>query len=172
MTQDAPAGLDPGRDFPLASHRPELLRTPTGKRLEELTLDAVLSGEVSAEDVRITPATLRLQAEIADAVSRPQLAENMRRASELTAVPDARILEIYNGVRAPRRRSSCSRSPTSSRATTRPRTRRSCARRRTSTSGATASPGERGVDEGPRRAALRGRPWSEGAELTWQRLTT
>jgi propanediol dehydratase small subunit len=99
MTQDAPAGLDPGRDFPLASHRPELLRTPTGKRLEELTLDAVLSGEVSAEDVRITPATLRLQAEIADAVSRPQLAENMRRASELTAVPDARILEIYNALR-------------------------------------------------------------------------
>ncbi|MGE5636031.1 MAG: diol dehydratase small subunit [Nocardioidaceae bacterium] len=99
MTQDAAAGLDPGRDFPLASRRPELLRTPTGKRLEDLTLDAVLSGEVSAEDLRITPATLRLQAEIADAVKRPQLAENMRRASELTAVPDERILEIYNALR-------------------------------------------------------------------------
>lgn len=99
MTQDAAAGLDPGRDFPLASRRPELLRTPTGKRLEDLTLDAVLSGEVSAENLRITPATLRLQAEIADAVKRPQLAENMRRASELTAVPDERILEIYNALR-------------------------------------------------------------------------
>jgi propanediol dehydratase small subunit len=62
-------------------------------------LDAVLNGEVTAEDLRITPQTLRLQAEIADAVRRPQLAQNMRRAAELTAVPDERILEIYNALR-------------------------------------------------------------------------
>jgi propanediol dehydratase small subunit len=99
MTESEAAGLDPRRDFPLATHRSELIRTPTGKRLEELTLDAVLKGDVSAEDLRITPQTLRLQAEIADAVRRPQLAENMRRAAELTAVPDERILEIYNALR-------------------------------------------------------------------------
>jgi len=99
MTQNESAGLDPRRDFPLATHRSELIRTPAGKRLEELTLDAVLKGEVTAEDLRITPRTLRLQAEIADAVRRPQLADNMRRAAELTAVPDERILEIYNALR-------------------------------------------------------------------------
>jgi propanediol dehydratase small subunit len=99
MTQNESAGLDPARDFPLARHRAELIRTPTGKRLEELTLDAVLKGDVTAEDVRITPRMLRLQAEIADAVRRPQLAGNMRRAAELTAVPDERILEIYNALR-------------------------------------------------------------------------
>jgi propanediol dehydratase small subunit len=99
MTNSESAGLAPGRDFPLATHRSELIRTPTGKRLEELTLDAVLNGEVTAEDLRITPRTLRLQAEIADAVRRPQLARNMRRAAELTAVPDERILEIYNALR-------------------------------------------------------------------------
>jgi len=99
MTQNESAGLDPRRDYPLATHRSELIRTPTGKRLEELTLDAVLNGDVTAEDLRITPRTLRLQAEIADAVRRPQLAENMRRAAELTAVPDERILEIYNALR-------------------------------------------------------------------------
>jgi propanediol dehydratase small subunit len=99
MTLNDLAGLDPRRDFPLATHRSELVRTPTGKRLEELTLDAVLNGDVTAEDLRITPRTLRLQAEIADAVGRPQLAENMRRAGELTAVPDERILEIYNALR-------------------------------------------------------------------------
>ena len=99
MAQSESAGLDPRRDFPLATHRSELIRTPTGKRLEELTLDAVLNGEVTAEDLRITPRTLRLQAEIADAVRRSQLAENMRRAAELTAVPDERILEIYNALR-------------------------------------------------------------------------
>jgi propanediol dehydratase small subunit len=99
MTDNDSAGLDPRRDFPLATYRPELIRTPTGKRLEEITLDAVLNGDVTAEDLRITPRTLRLQAEIADAVRRPQLAENMRRAAELTAVPDERILEIYNALR-------------------------------------------------------------------------
>jgi len=99
MTQNKSAGLNPRRDFPLATHRSELVRTPTGKRLEELTLDGVLKGDVTAEDLRITPQTLRLQAEIADAVRRPQLAENMRRAAELTAVPDERILEIYNALR-------------------------------------------------------------------------
>jgi Propanediol dehydratase, small subunit len=99
MTENDSAGLDPRRDFPLATYRPELIRTPTGKRLEEITLDAVLNGDVTAEDLRITPRTLRLQAEIADAVRRPQLAENMRRAAELTAVPDERILEIYNALR-------------------------------------------------------------------------
>jgi propanediol dehydratase small subunit len=99
MTQNESAGLDPRRDFPLATHRSALIRTPTGKRLEELTLNAVLNGDVTAEDLRITPRTLRLQAEIADAVRRPQLAENLRRAAELTAVPDERILEIYNALR-------------------------------------------------------------------------
>jgi propanediol dehydratase small subunit len=99
MTENDSAGLDARRDFPLATYRPELIRTPTGKRLEEITLDAVLNGDVTAEDLRITPRTLRLQAEIADAVRRPQLAENMRRAAELTAVPDERILEIYNALR-------------------------------------------------------------------------
>ncbi|MGQ9533490.1 MAG: diol dehydratase small subunit, partial [Desulfotomaculales bacterium] len=45
------------------------------------------------------PETLRLQAEIAAAVGRRQLAENLRRAAELTAIPDERILEIYNALR-------------------------------------------------------------------------
>jgi propanediol dehydratase small subunit len=91
--------LDPERDYPLAARRPELLRTPTGKRLEDLTMEAVLAGEVVAEDLRIAPETLRLQAGIADAVGRPQLGENFRRAAELTALPDEKVLGIYNELR-------------------------------------------------------------------------
>ncbi|WP_248962132.1 diol dehydratase small subunit [Sphaerisporangium perillae] len=94
-----PVELDPQRDYPLASHRPELLRTPTGKRLDEITMEAVLAGEVAAEDLRIAPETLRLQAQIADSVGRPQLAQNFRRAAELTALPDETVLEIYNALR-------------------------------------------------------------------------
>lgn len=93
------AKLDPRRDYPLASHRPELLRTPTGKRLDEITMEAVLAGEVAAEDLRIAPETLRLQAEVADSSGRPQLGQNFRRAAELTALPDEKVLEIYNALR-------------------------------------------------------------------------
>nr|WP_183646737.1 diol dehydratase small subunit [Prauserella isguenensis] len=91
--------LDPGSDYPLAAHRPELLRTPTGKPIDELTMQAVLSGDVAAEDLRISPDTLRLQAQVAERVGRTQLARNFRRAAELTALPDDLVLSIYNSLR-------------------------------------------------------------------------
>ncbi|GAA1313053.1 glycerol dehydrogenase [Planotetraspora silvatica] len=94
-----PAELDPQHDYPLASHRPELIRTPTGKRLDEITMRAVLDGEVVAEDLRIAAETLRLQARIADSVGRPQLGQNFRRAAEMTALPDEEVLRIYNALR-------------------------------------------------------------------------
>lgn len=95
----ASAGLCPDRDYPLAAKRPELLKTPSGKGLANITLEKVIKGEVKSEDVRITPETLRLQAEIADGVGRNQFANNLRRAAELTAIPDNRVLEIYNALR-------------------------------------------------------------------------
>lgn len=99
MDADAPTTLDPLQDYPLGRNRPDLLRTPTGKTLDDLTLEGALDGGVSAEDLRITPQTLGLQAEVADAAHRPQLAQNFRRAAELTAVPDDRVLEIYAALR-------------------------------------------------------------------------
>lgn len=96
----APAGtVDPARDYPLANKRPDLVKTSTGKTLNDITLEAVVKGEIKAEEVRITPATLDLQAQIADKVHRPQIARNLRRAAELTRVADERILEIYNALR-------------------------------------------------------------------------
>lgn len=86
-------------DYPLSVHRPELLRTPTGAALDDLTMEKVMSGEVSAEDFRITPDTLRMQGEIAEAVGRIQLAANFRRAAEMTAIPDETVLAMYNALR-------------------------------------------------------------------------
>lgn len=86
-------------DYPLSSRRPELLRTPSGKTLDEITLEAVLDRRITADDLRITPDTLELQAQIAEQTERPQMAENLRRAGELTRVPDERLLEIYNSLR-------------------------------------------------------------------------
>lgn len=92
-------GLTPDHDYPLSAKRPELIKTPTGKTLSDITLQKVLSGDVTPKDVSIAPETLRMQAEIADGVGRTQFADNLRRAAELTAIPDARVLEIYNALR-------------------------------------------------------------------------
>lgn len=91
--------LDPAADYPLSVRRPDLLSTPTGKNVTELTMDRVMAGDIVAEDLRITPSTLRLQARIADGVRRPQLGANLRRAAEMTALSDVRVLEIYNALR-------------------------------------------------------------------------
>ena len=91
--------LDPAVDFPLAVKRKDLVKSPLGKELDDLTLDAVMSGEVTFEDLRISADVLELQAQIAEGVGRIWIARNFRRAAELTKVPDERLLEIYNLLR-------------------------------------------------------------------------
>ena len=89
-----------GRDeYPLAEKHPELVKTNTGKALDELTFEDVKAGKLSPLDFRISSETLELQAQVADADGRQTLARNLRRAAELVAVPDARLLEIYNALR-------------------------------------------------------------------------
>jgi len=91
--------LDPQTDYPIAEHRPDLVRTATGKALEAVTLDAVIAGEVDASDLRITVESLERQALVAEASGRPALTPNFRRAAELTRVPDDRLLAIYEALR-------------------------------------------------------------------------
>lgn len=92
-------GFDPASDYPLGSRRPDLVRTPSGLGLDELTLDAVRAGEIGSEDLRATPETLRRQSAVALAAGRTQLADNLARAAELASVPSATILEIYTALR-------------------------------------------------------------------------
>ena len=98
-----PAPVSTGKysynDYPLGKKHANTLKTPTGKSMNDITLDAVVSGEVGSEDVRITPETLEAQAQIAESVGRGVFAGNLRRAAELIAIPDARILEMYNALR-------------------------------------------------------------------------
>ena len=74
-------------------------RYPLGR---ELALDRLRLESASKEDLRATPDTLRLQAEVAEASGRPQLGANLRRAAELATVPEEVVLEIYTALR-PRR---------------------------------------------------------------------
>ncbi|MEG0238231.1 MAG: diol dehydratase small subunit [Clostridium sp.] len=87
------------KDYPLATKRPGDIKTPTGMNLQDITLENVLNGDVKPEDVRISPETLEMQAEIAEGMNRDAIARNFRRAAELIKVPDDRILEIYNALR-------------------------------------------------------------------------
>jgi propanediol dehydratase small subunit len=90
---------DAAADFPLGTERPDAVRTPSGLSLDDLTLDALRAGRLDASEMRATAETLRLQAEISRAAGRAQLATNLGRAAELTALPDELILEIYTALR-------------------------------------------------------------------------
>jgi propanediol dehydratase small subunit len=91
--------FDPIADYPLGTQRPDLVRTPGGLGLDELTLDALRSGRLEASEMRATGETLELQAQVALATGRAQLAANLGRAAELTVVPDEVILEVYTALR-------------------------------------------------------------------------
>ena len=73
-------------DYPLGEKKPELIKSASGKSLNE-------------KDFRITKETLELQAQVAESAGRGFFATNLRRAGELIPVPDARLLEIYNALR-------------------------------------------------------------------------
>jgi propanediol dehydratase small subunit len=93
--------FDPSSDYPLGARRPDLVRTPGGIALDELELHGA---GVETAELRATPETLRLQADVARAGGRAQLADNLLRAAELAPLPDETILEIYAALR-PRRSS-------------------------------------------------------------------
>jgi propanediol dehydratase small subunit len=89
-------GFDPSRDFPLGTNARDLVLTPGGIALDDLELH----GEnVTARELRATPETLRLQAQVARAAGQTQLADNLLRAAELAPLPDETVLAIYTALR-------------------------------------------------------------------------
>ena len=92
-------GFDPATDYPLGSRRPDIVSTPGGIPLADVTLEALRAGRLRGEEIRAAPETLVRQAEVAAAAGRPQLAENLGRAAELASVPAGVILDIYTALR-------------------------------------------------------------------------
>ena len=86
-------------DYPLGVKMPEVIKTPTGKPFSSLSYEKVIAGELTSDDMRIAPETLEMQAQVAESVGREAFAGNLRRAAELIAVPDERLLQIYNALR-------------------------------------------------------------------------
>ena len=65
-------------DYPLAERRRDIVRGKRGKGLDEITLEALLEDRVTIEDLRITAAALRQQAEIARAAGRRHVGRELR----------------------------------------------------------------------------------------------
>lgn len=86
-------------DYPLYDKHYADIRTATGKRLNDFTLDAVLNGKIVAEDCRISSEILEKHAQIEESVGNFQIAAELRRSAEMTRIPDNRIMEIYNALR-------------------------------------------------------------------------
>lgn len=91
--------ISPEKDFPLGKKRPDLIKTESGRSLNEITLEGILAGNITSADVRITAETLSMQAQVAEKAGRTFLAKNLLRAAELTKLTDQRVLEIYNALR-------------------------------------------------------------------------
>ena len=91
--------MDPRSDYPLGTTRPDLVETPAGHGLDEITLEAARAGAITGLEIRATPETLQRQAAIARASGRAPLAENLERAAELARVPDDELLAIYTALR-------------------------------------------------------------------------
>lgn len=87
------------RDYPIAETQPDEVTGNRGKPLSSLTMEAVLNGDVTMADLRITPRALEQQAQISKSVGRCTLARNFERAAEMAQIPQDEVMAIYELLR-------------------------------------------------------------------------
>ncbi len=88
--------------YPLGEQSLDTVHSATEVSLDQITLQAVMEGRVTAADLRISGETLRRQADIAEHAGFRQFAQNLRRGAELVDIPDDELVHIYTALR-PRR---------------------------------------------------------------------
>jgi propanediol dehydratase small subunit len=85
--------------YPLGENERGSIASKTGKKLDDITLDAVKRGDITAEDIKISKDMLRRQGQVAKEADSAPMARNFERAAELVDVPDDVILQMYNMLR-------------------------------------------------------------------------
>ena len=90
--------------YPLYQKDRARITLASGRPIADLSLEHVHAGRLGASDLGIHEETLRQQARIADEAGFAPLGRNLERAAELTRLPDAKILEIYDALRRGERR--------------------------------------------------------------------
>lgn len=85
--------------YPLGETAADVLQAASGRAFRDVSMEAVVNGELTAEDLRIRAETLEAQAEIARQAGYERLAANLLRAAELTRVPNTEMLKMYEALR-------------------------------------------------------------------------
>lgn len=88
--------------YPLGEFEKDSIRSKTGKSLNDITLDEIKKGNITADDIKISKDMLYKQGEVAKENGNIELAKNFERAAELVDVPDEIILDMYNKLRPKR----------------------------------------------------------------------
>jgi propanediol dehydratase small subunit len=88
-----------GHRYPLMESAADTLTAASGRMINSVSLEAAAAGEVAADDLQVSAATLRAQAEVAAQAGYRELAQNLQRAAELTAVPNEELLRMYELMR-------------------------------------------------------------------------
>ena len=85
--------------YPLGELEKEQIRSKTGKKLTEITLDEVMKGHISSDDIKISKEMLKAQGQVAKETGNDPMEKNFERAAELVDVPDDVILKMYDKLR-------------------------------------------------------------------------
>jgi propanediol dehydratase small subunit len=85
--------------YPLGDDPDGQLKAASGRPLDQINLEALVAGQLGPNDLSISAEALRAQAVFAEQAGYPQLAANLRRAAELTAVPNGELLRMYELLR-------------------------------------------------------------------------
>ncbi len=88
-----------GLSYPLGEHHRSEVRAQSGRAADELTVEGIRDGRITAADAAVDPETLRRQADFAAAGGNPQLAQNLRRGAELATFADDDVLRFYDALR-------------------------------------------------------------------------
>ena len=88
--------------YPLGELEKEQIRSKTGKKLTEITLDEVMKGHISSDDIKISKEMLKAQGQVAKETGNDPMEKNFERAAELVDVPDDVILKMYDKLRPTR----------------------------------------------------------------------
>ena len=76
-----------------------VIRSKTGKALDDITMESVLSGDITPQDIKISREQLHYQGRVAREHGRAQMEQNFVRAGEMVGMEDALLLEIYDKLR-------------------------------------------------------------------------
>ena len=85
--------------YPLGEYEKDSIQSKTGKKLTEITLDEVMKGHISSDDIKISKETLKAQGQVARECGNDPMEKNFERAAELVDVPDDVILKMYDKLR-------------------------------------------------------------------------